>query len=362
MMGLGRSSALAAALLVSPAAFGEESRPLIPDDIGARVADNFIAPNLADFTAQSNTMSDAIATLCADPGGDALNAARAEFGSAVDAWGRVSVLRFGPLQSDARFERVFFWPDPRGVMLRQVQALLAEDAMGTLDAAALAQKSVAVQGMPALEFVLFGAGSDDLATGKGAALCNYAAAIASNIADIAESVERDWAENAPYRENFIRPAADGDPFRSTEEVAGEVVKALATGLQFVVAAELEPPLGESVDKANGRRAPFWRSGLTFRFVAAQADAVVDLLAATGLEAGLPGDRAAIVASVRFDVEHARDALGRIGEAPETAFRDEKDRGVIAYVVVALHGANHAVNDQLTEAIGLVMGFNALDGD
>ena len=62
------------------------------------------------------------------------------------------------------------------------------------------------------------------------------------------------------------------------------------------------------------------------------------------------------------VSNSADALARIASAPETAFRDEKDRGVIAYVVVALHGANHAVNDQLTEAIGLVMGFNALDGD
>ena len=43
MMGSVRSSALAVALLVSPAAFAEESRPLIPDDIGARVAEAFIA-------------------------------------------------------------------------------------------------------------------------------------------------------------------------------------------------------------------------------------------------------------------------------------------------------------------------------
>ncbi|MCP8882412.1 hypothetical protein NIM87_02745 [Devosia sp. XJ19-1] len=40
----------------------------------------------------------------------------------VESWGRLSVLRFGPLISDNRFETIFFWPDLRGVTLAVTEA------------------------------------------------------------------------------------------------------------------------------------------------------------------------------------------------------------------------------------------------
>ncbi|WP_269467881.1 imelysin family protein [Devosia ureilytica] len=52
----------------------------------------------------------------------ALKQAQAEFGEMVESWGRLSVLRFGPLISDNRFETIFFWPDLRGVTLAVTEA------------------------------------------------------------------------------------------------------------------------------------------------------------------------------------------------------------------------------------------------
>src|SRR3546814_8604156 len=39
---------------------------------------------------------------------------------------RSEFLRFGPLVAANRYERIYFWPDPRGITLRQVQGLLGQ--------------------------------------------------------------------------------------------------------------------------------------------------------------------------------------------------------------------------------------------
>jgi len=96
----------------------------------------------------------------------------------VPAWGRVGFLRLAPFAKDNRAERIFFFPDPRGVTLRQVQALLAARDPAATDPAALAEKSVVVQGLGALEFVLHGPGADDLGGQAGAHRCAYGRAVA----------------------------------------------------------------------------------------------------------------------------------------------------------------------------------------
>ncbi len=68
----------------------------------------------------------------------------------------------GPAREDNRFERLFFWPDRRGRGLRQVQGILAEEDETATDPATLYQKSVAVQGLLALDFVLSGEGNETL--------------------------------------------------------------------------------------------------------------------------------------------------------------------------------------------------------
>ncbi len=83
---------------------------------------------------------------------------RQRFDDVVDAWFRIYFLRFGPLVEENRFERIYFWPDPRGVILRQVGALLGEADPESLDPDRLAEKSVAVHGLPALEYAIFGSG------------------------------------------------------------------------------------------------------------------------------------------------------------------------------------------------------------
>ena len=60
------------------------------------------------------------------PRRDDLEAARAELsGHASDAWSYAEIIRFGPITENNRLERMLFWPDRKGIGLKQVQAALA---------------------------------------------------------------------------------------------------------------------------------------------------------------------------------------------------------------------------------------------
>src|SRR5690606_30899840 len=140
---------------------------------------------------------------------------------------------------------------------------------------ALGQKSVAVQGLPALEFVLHGGGNEELTTGADSYRCHYGVAVAANLAGIADEIVRAWSGGS-FHDAFTAPSPERDLYRSDTEVAGEVVKAIATTLQFTRNAELAPALGATADEARGKRAPLWRSNLTFTFVGARIEGLLGL--------------------------------------------------------------------------------------
>ncbi|MEO4001479.1 imelysin family protein [Mesorhizobium sp. CAU 1732] len=326
---------------------------------GTAVAETFARPALEALATTAQETASSVEALCVAPAQTNLDETRAEFGDLVRAFGRASVLRFGPLAADNRFERLFFWPDPRGTALKQVQAALAADDGGTTPED-IAGKSVALQGLPALEFVLFGTSSDDLARTGHDVRCTFAHAIAVNIATMSTDAMQGWAADTAFSRAFEMPSADTEPYRTAGEVDGEIVKALATIFQFVRAAELQPALGKDVDAANGRRAPLWRSDLSFGLVAAQLEGARDLLAAANYAQTLPQDTRFIADSIRFELDSTIRVLGEIAEPAETAFGSERAR--IGFADIAIDHAGHLVSEELAAALGLTMGFNALDGD
>jgi predicted lipoprotein len=332
------------------------------DGPGEKIAAQFARPAAADFAAQSSQAAVAIAAACEAPGEDRLASAREAFHDLVRSWGRLSVLRFGPLGENNRFERLFFWPDPRGLALKQVQSLLGDQAGEALSASALSGKSAALQGLPALEFALFGSGAEEIAKAAGTYRCRYALAVAQNVQSLAEEVAESWSAETGFARSFTAPAPDRAPYRSAAEVDVEIVKALSTTLQFIRAAEIGPGLGADEAKANGRRAPFWRSKMSFELVAAQMKAVLDLLDEGQYAARLPEDQRWILQSLRFEINNALRTVWEIDEAPEQAFADADDRGKLRFADLALEHAGELVSENLSAGLGLSMGFNALDGD
>lgn len=333
-------------------------------ELGSRLTERYIRPATQQFAAATAAVSGAVEYLCREPDAARLEVVRQRFGDAVGAWSRVAVLRFGPLIEDNRYERIFYWPDPRGVTLRQFQQVIAADSSGMLDAETLRSKSVALQGLPALELVLFGPGAEALLTAEpaGRFRCSYAAAIALVLKQNAEDVSTAWAPGGSMAVEFTTPAPDNTLYRDTGEVAAESLKAMTTALQFLSDAMIAPFLGREPETANPKLAPLWRSGLTLRLISTKLRAIAEFYRTLEVSGALAPSTRWIDGAIELELRKVQEALDTLSEPVGEASARGPDRAALIYVVIALGSVRQTVNEQLAPALGAKVGFNALDGD
>ena len=357
--------AFAAACLAVAAAGAARAQPALPADLGARVAEAYARPAFDRLREAAGRMEDALRAVCQAGAGDAAPrraAASEAFGALARAWAGVEFLRFGPLVQGNRYERLAFWPDPRGVVLRQVQEALARRDQALLAPGALAARSVALQGLPALEFVLY---RDDGLLQAGAAApdayaCGYARAVAANVSTLSAELAQAWSARGDFGVQFTSPGPSRELYRNTQEVAAETVKALSTGLQFARDVKLLPVLGASAAEARPRRAAFWRSGQS---VATLDAGLAGQQALAGLLARmLPADARWSGETARDEIGRARQALADAGAPIEQAAAESPGRPALALAALILKNAKDIVDQDLAAALGVTIGFNALDGD
>ena len=165
-------------------------------DVVWNTIDGAIRPGYAAFADAADEANSAMGDLCTLPAGENLEGAREAFADLVRAWSRIEFVQFGPVMEDNRGARILFFPDRRGIGLRQVQAILADKDESATTQAGLAEKSVAVQGLGALEYVLHGTGADALATKDGDFRCRFGKAITANLTKLGDAITADWTKDA----------------------------------------------------------------------------------------------------------------------------------------------------------------------
>lgn len=325
--------------------------------------ENYLRPEFARLETETAALVPAVDRLCATPSLESLGEARVAFEGVVLAWSRVAYARLGPVIADHRLERFSFWPDPRGIGLRQVQKLLADKDASATDPDTLAEKSVALQGLQALEFVLFGTGSDALAGGDDFR-CAYAAAIAGNLDTIAGEIVTGWSDDDGYIALMKNPGPDNRAYRTPDEPVGDIVEILTTGFQFIRDVKLGAFVGEDPKKAKPRRAAFWRSGLAIDAIRANFAGLEALFEASGLVAvietrpGGPG----FVESVRFEFDAARENFDEGFRPVAEAVADPAEHSRLLYISIVSNSLWKYFTEDISVALGLRAGFNALDGD
>ena len=321
-----------------------------------------IRPGYSALAEASATLKGKVESLCAKPSTAAPRDAKDAFAATVAAWSKVEILRFGPVIEDHRYERLFFWPDPKGLGLRQLQDVLAKRDTTVTEPDQLAGKSVALQGLPALEVLLYGDGAETLSKGDGAFRCSFALSIAINVERIAKSVIEGWREGSAYAKAFVGPAP-GDPYyHAPKEVTLELFKAFTTGIELVRDQKLGKPLGASPAEAKPKLAAFWRSGLSFQNAAGNLEGVRALFAQGGFAQVVAQESAGVENSILFDLDHAVEVLRGIDQPMADVVKDEDLRAKIEALRVGLKGAAQTAGDMISRGAGLAFGFNAMDGD
>lgn len=336
-----------------------------------------IRPGYAALAERTGSLAGKVDTLCKQPSATSLDETKKAFAAAVQAWSKVEILRFGPVTEDHRFERLFYWPDPKGIGLRQVQDALAKDDEAVALPDELAAKSVALQGLPALEYLLYGDGAETLAKerqivggeqsppeveAEGAFRCAFALAVATNIDRIAGAVVEDWREGSAYEKAFLGPVPEDPIYHAPKEVTLDLFKAFTAGIELVRDQKLGKPLGAAPEDAKPKLAAFWRSGLSFANAAGNLEGVRALFAKGGFAQVVAGESPGVENSILFDLGHAIDVLRGIDRPMEEVAADQDLRAKIEALRVSLKSAVQTAGDMIARGAGLAFGFNAMDGD
>lgn len=331
----------------------------IPAAIGQNWVQGYIAPAFAHFRQSADALHASLPAWCDKPDAAGAEKVQADFERLVTAWSGIAFLRFGPLMESGRYERIYFWPDPRGMTLRQVSGLLR--GQGEIpNGADLASHSVALQGLPALEYVLYDDDGLLAQQAPNARACAYAVSIAANLLSVSTQLHQEWAADGDYAQKFAQPGAANMLYRNRQEVAGEGIKALSSGLQFVRDVEVQPVLGSGMSAAKPKRAPFWRSGLTAKTMAATVDGMLQFYSAAALR--FAADEDWMEAGLRHELDQARDTLASMSGpiAPQLKSPDGYRRWTLTKLL--FNNAKSITDEHIAPAIGVRIGFNALDGD
>ena len=323
-----------------------------PFEIGIRAVEGVYRPLHAAFARAARELDAAVGAFCATR--DGTGPVRAAWDALVPAFGAIEPLRVGPFLEDNRVNRVFFWPDSRRAGERQLRALLADGA--PLDAESIAGKSVAVQGLPALERLLYGGSLE----GDPVATCRVAVPVAANVRRIAEALAADWAAPDGIAARAVGTPPDDPLFRSRLEVLRSLVTQLQAGLEALAGPKLTPVV--EADARATRALPFARSGRWAAFLGGNLDGLAALL----LDAGL-ADAAGVADEAKFEVANARRLLAKLaGElGPDARLREPPSAeavGTARALRAGVLGLERLLLDRVAPALGTGTGFNSADGD
>ena len=314
--------------------------------ITADIVENHILPGFDQLAKQSQTL----AAVAVDHCGPDAPELRAAYSDAFDAWVAVSHLRFGPTEVGDRAFALAFWPDTRGFTPQTLSGLItAQDPIGQ-SAETYAESSIAGRGFYALEFLIY---DDAIAhLGSDAYRCGLVQAITGDIANVATAIDADWHDR--YAQVLLNPSEAGK-YRSTEEAAQELFKALSTGLEFTGDTRLGRPLG-TFDRPRPTRAEVWRSGRSARHVTVSLDALRDIALR------LAGDDERLVARLNDVFDRSEDRLAHLNDPDFAAVTDVNGRFKLEVLQQSISDIRTLVRDEVGPKLGVVAGFNALDGD
>lgn len=322
---------------------------------------SYIATSYVQLAQTTRTLFEHTDALCMQSGATNLFAARKAFHATVEAWSFIEWFRVGPVLRNNRVERFFFFPDRKSRGLRQVQSVLAEQNEAVLEVASLAKMSVALQGIGALDFLLFGTGADGLETGD-EFRCQFARSVGANLNSIAETLADAWQHDQQLRTSWNTPSEINQLFRTDREAMNAIIGTLVHGLEAIRDTRLGVFLRDTPDRDRPRSAPLRRSGSTMTSIAANLEGLEALFTQSRIEAILPEEFGYLGDAIRFEFGQSIKTARELDTPLPELLGDAEQREKLVYLNLSLGFLLNRLNDELAPAAGLSAGFSFGDGD
>ena len=349
---------------VSPPASGliENAAP----GVMQKAVDDFIRPGYRDLMEGTEALAEAASVLCEKPSEETLGDVQMTFDEVVQQWSTIEIVRVGPVMDGNRFERFLFFPDRKSTGLKQVQRILATSDETATAPETLKSKSVAVQGLGALEYVLYGTGAEVLSEEKGGFRCRYGAAIAENLKSVAAELQAEWKKPDGIQAAWKAPGPNNPAYRNGKEAATELLGILVHGVESIRDQRLRPFYAGIVkgepDKGHPRLAIYWRSGNTLPAISANFMALQTLFNTAGMQDLLPEKDRSVVSATNYLLQAIVDDADQIDLPVEEAIADDEQRALLNRILQNTNNLLQRLNLDFGGAIGLGAGFSFADGD
>lgn len=331
-----------------------------------KAVDDFIRPGYRDLLEGTETLAEAAHMLCEKPSDETLGDVQMSFDEVVQQWSTIEIVRVGPVIEGNRFERFLFFPDRKSTGLKQVQRILATSDETATSADSLKGKSVAAQGLGALEYVLYGTGAEVLPTEKNGFRCRYGAAIADNLKAVAGELHAEWEKPDGIQAAWEKPGPNNPIYRDGKEAATELLGILVHGVESIRDQRLRPFYAGIIkgepDKGHPKMAIYWRSGNTMPALSANFTALQTLFNTADMKALLPDGNADVVSAVNYLLQAIVDDLDEIDLPVEEAIANDEQRGRLNRILQNTNDVLQRLNLDFGAAIGLSSGFSFADGD
>ncbi len=330
-------------------------------EVNANLIDSHVIPRYENLARSAAQFERIVRIFCGPESDLELTDLRHAFHLMMDAWFGIAHLHFGPIKFYMRQYRFYFWPQARGKVLDATAAFIAAG-----DARPLAESNVAVQGFLAAEALLFHERFLGSSAMQKRPLCSMLKAVSKNLAAMAAGTLAEWrAGDAAYAHYMQHPSSDNPFYESHSAATLDLFQSLYNALQFSFDIRLRPVVGDSIAAARPVLAESRYSARSTRNLIAVLGALQDLYGGDD-RAGL-GSLTAItdpeLHALMQKAFRATLATARALEAPiEDAAVDAQKRPQTEKLGRQVQALKQIARERLSKALGLTVGFNALDGD
>lgn len=292
---------------------------------------------------QSDKLEQAFRDYCAE---EVKNSAlvKQQWYETMRAWMALQGQERGPTSALEQSWNVQFWPDKKNTTGRKMSALTKADH--AWDAEQISSQSVTVQGLGALEWLLY----DNASTlESNANTCSTGVAIAQNLNNKAQVIANSWAQN-PWKS-----------MRKTEWES-EYISLLSNQLEYSM-KKLSLPLS-SIGHPRPYFSESWRSQTSLLNIKANVESMQALYFASGkgLDALL---REQGKVSLADRVTHQFDTILDTWPVEKSVFAALQTIDGYRLVLAQynkLEQLKYLIHEEVAIELGVVIGFNATDGD
>lgn len=302
----------------------------------------------AQFSAFRNATSVLAKTATSHCAGETSRAAYVgAFRKAWLAWAPLDAYQFGPIVQRGTVLSVGFWPDKKNYVGRGLKPLLTESPEALTDPTTIAKHSAAVQGLPAIERLLY----DE------ASACPAIIGISAFVATTGDTLYHDWFAPGGWAELTRTAGPDNPVYVSHDEFTKVLYTAVDFELTRIADARLGRPLGR-FDAPRPRQAEAWRAGLSLSIIDAQLQGIAKLLDQGFAGAILEADRLRLLG----EIDRTRDRISTIGASLDKAVSDPMTRIRVEGSQSQVHNLRLQVAEVIGPSLGVETGFSAADGD